>query len=153
MLALWAMFFAAFLAATLIPAKSGAVLIGMLLPKCNPVWLLLRVATTGNVSGSLVNWAIGRLFARPCQSPLAPGIAGPGGARPPLVCAPRVAEAVRVMAADHRRSFSAGFWLAVRAAVARGAGCHAGQGRAPRCFHLAHPAVYLTLKRRAAPTG
>lgn len=62
MTTLTAMFFAAFLAATLIPAQSEAVLVGMLLAKSNPVWLLLLVATTGNVLGSLVNWAIGRFL-------------------------------------------------------------------------------------------
>lgn len=54
-----ALFLAAFAAATLIPAQSEAVLVGMLLAETNPVWLLLLVATTGNVLGSLVNWAIG----------------------------------------------------------------------------------------------
>lgn len=54
-----ALFLAAFAAATLIPAQSEAVLVGMLLAETNPIWLLLLVATTGNVLGSLVNWAIG----------------------------------------------------------------------------------------------
>lgn len=54
-----ALFLAAFAAATLIPAQSEAVLVGMLLAETNPVWLLLLVATTGNVLGSLVNWAVG----------------------------------------------------------------------------------------------
>lgn len=57
-----ALFFAAFAAATLIPAQSEAVLVGMLLAETNPVWLLLLVATTGNVLGSLVNWAIGQFL-------------------------------------------------------------------------------------------
>lgn len=59
MVTLSALFLAAFVAATLIPAQSEAVLVGMLLAETNPVWLLLLVATTGNVLGSLVNWAIG----------------------------------------------------------------------------------------------
>lgn len=54
-----ALFLAAFAAATLILAQSEAVLVGMLLAETNPVWQLLLVATTGNVLGSLVNWAIG----------------------------------------------------------------------------------------------
>ncbi|MDZ4392562.1 YqaA family protein [Cypionkella sp.] len=62
MMTLSAMFFAAFIAATLIPAQSEAVLVGMILEESNPVWLLLLVATTGNVLGSLVNWAIGRFL-------------------------------------------------------------------------------------------
>ncbi|MES2143495.1 MAG: YqaA family protein [Pseudomonadota bacterium] len=57
-----ALFLAAFAAATLIPAQSEAVLVGMILAETNPVWLLLVVATTGNVLGSLVNWAIGWLL-------------------------------------------------------------------------------------------
>lgn len=62
MITLSTMFFAAFIAATLIPAQSEVVLVGMLLAESNPVWLLLLVATTGNVLGSLVNWAIGRFL-------------------------------------------------------------------------------------------
>lgn len=62
MMTLTAMFFAAFIAATLIPAQSEAVLVGMLLAKSNSVWLLLLAAIAGNVLGSLVNWAIGRFL-------------------------------------------------------------------------------------------
>lgn len=57
-----ALFLAAFAAATLIPAQSEAVLAGMLLAASNPVWLLLLVATTGNVLGSLATWALGRFL-------------------------------------------------------------------------------------------
>lgn len=57
-----ALFLAAFAAATLIPAQSETVLVGLLLAESNPVWLLLVVATTGNVLGSLVNWALGRFL-------------------------------------------------------------------------------------------
>ena len=53
------LFLAAFAAATLIPAQSAAVLVAMLVAQTHPVWLLLLVATTGNVLGSLVNWALG----------------------------------------------------------------------------------------------
>ncbi len=70
-----ALFLAAFAAATLIPAQSEAVLVGMLLAEANPVWLLLAVATTGNVLGSLVNWALGRFlqgFAHPGWFPASP---------------------------------------------------------------------------------
>lgn len=54
------LFLAAFAAATLIPAQSEAVLIAMILAASHPVWLLLVVATVGNVLGSIVNWALGR---------------------------------------------------------------------------------------------
>ncbi|MCA0273849.1 MAG: DedA family protein [Proteobacteria bacterium] len=63
-----ALFVAAFAAATLIPAQSEAVLAGMLLAETNPVWILLLVATTGNVLGSLVNWGLGR-FLQGCPPP------------------------------------------------------------------------------------
>lgn len=64
MLSLTGLFLAAFLAATLIPAQSEAVLVTLLLAKAQPVWLLLAVATLGNVLGSLVNWAAGRFLMR-----------------------------------------------------------------------------------------
>ena len=63
MLALFGLFSAAFLAATLIPAQSEVVLVGLLLAERHPVWLLLIVATTANVLGSLVNWILGRYLS------------------------------------------------------------------------------------------
>lgn len=63
MLALGGLFLAAFLAATLIPAQSEAVLVGLILAGGHPVWLLLAVATVGNVLGSVVNWALGRFLS------------------------------------------------------------------------------------------
>ena len=59
MWSLLTLFLAAFAAATLIPAQSEAVLVAMLVAQAHPVWLLLLVATLGNVLGSLVNWALG----------------------------------------------------------------------------------------------
>jgi membrane protein YqaA with SNARE-associated domain len=53
------LFLAAFLAATLLPAQSEAVLVGLLLAGHPPGWLLL-VASAGNVLGSLLNWWLGR---------------------------------------------------------------------------------------------
>ena len=64
MLALLGLFLAAFLAATLISAQSEAVFVALMLADSHPFWLLLAVATTGNVLGALVNWFIGRWFAR-----------------------------------------------------------------------------------------
>jgi membrane protein YqaA with SNARE-associated domain len=53
------LFFAALLAATIIPAQSEAVLVGLLITaKYNP-WLLVAVASAGNVLGSLLNWLLG----------------------------------------------------------------------------------------------
>lgn len=62
-MALGGLFLAAFFAATLIPAQSEAVLLGLILADGHPVWLLLSVATVGNVLGSVVNWALGRFLA------------------------------------------------------------------------------------------
>lgn len=63
MLALSGLFAAALLAATLVPAQSEAVLVGLILAGGHPVWVLLAVATTGNVLGSVINWALGRGLA------------------------------------------------------------------------------------------
>lgn len=56
-LGLW---LAAFGAATLLPLQSEAVLVGLLLNGQHPLWLLLAVATCGNVLGSLLNWWLGQ---------------------------------------------------------------------------------------------
>ncbi len=72
MLALTGLFLAAFIAATLIPAQSEAVLVALLLAGTEPVWLLLSVATVGNVLGAVVNWAIGRFLMRYSDHPRFP---------------------------------------------------------------------------------
>ena len=59
MAALSGLFLAAFVAATLLPAQSEAVLAALVAAGAHPVWLLVIVATVGNVTGSLVNWALG----------------------------------------------------------------------------------------------
>jgi membrane protein YqaA with SNARE-associated domain len=54
------LFVTAFLAATVLPLQSEAALSALLLSgNFSPV-LLLLVASTGNVAGSVVNWALGR---------------------------------------------------------------------------------------------
>ncbi|WP_236614330.1 YqaA family protein [Stutzerimonas azotifigens] len=58
------LFASAFLAATLLPAQSEAVLAALLLGERHAVWLLLLVATVGNTLGAWVNWAIGRGIER-----------------------------------------------------------------------------------------
>ncbi len=63
MLSLLGLFLAAFVAATLIPAQSEAVLVALLLEGGPPV-LLVAVATAGNVLGSLVNWWLGMQVQR-----------------------------------------------------------------------------------------
>jgi membrane protein YqaA with SNARE-associated domain len=64
MVELAGLFLAAFAAATLIPAQSEAVLVALILAANQPVWLLLLVATVGNVLGSTVNWVMGRFLIR-----------------------------------------------------------------------------------------
>ena len=58
------MFFAAFLAATLLPAQSEFVLGGLLVAGKQSAWILITVATIGNTLGSSVNWLLGAFFYR-----------------------------------------------------------------------------------------
>lgn len=58
-----ALFLSAFIAATLLPAASEAVLVGLLVAGQQPVAGLLLAAGIGNVLGSVVNWALGRWIA------------------------------------------------------------------------------------------
>ena len=58
------LFTAAFAAATLLPAQSEAVLVGLLLHGGYGATGLLAVATLGNVLGSVVNWLLGRSIER-----------------------------------------------------------------------------------------
>jgi membrane protein YqaA with SNARE-associated domain len=57
------LFFAAFIAATILPMQSEAALIGLLLSGYSP-WLLLAVASAGNVMGAVINWLLGRGIER-----------------------------------------------------------------------------------------
>lgn len=57
------LFAAAFLAATLLPAQSEALVAGLLLADYTP-WLVLAVASVGNVLGSVLNWLLGRGIER-----------------------------------------------------------------------------------------
>lgn len=57
------LFVAALIAATLFPGQSEAVLIGLLLADHSP-WLLLAVASVGNILGSVCNWGLGRGIER-----------------------------------------------------------------------------------------
>ena len=58
------LFLAALVAATVLPAQSEAVLVGLLLSDLYSPWLLVTVASVGNVLGSVVNWALGRGIER-----------------------------------------------------------------------------------------
>ncbi len=58
-MALTGLFLAAFLAATILPAQSELVFAAMQAQGVAPVWLLIVVATAGNVLGACVTYAMG----------------------------------------------------------------------------------------------
>ena len=58
------LFLTAFVAATILPMQSEAALVRLLLLDAQPVWLLVTVASMGNVLGSAVNWLLGRFIER-----------------------------------------------------------------------------------------
>nr|WP_245215773.1 YqaA family protein [Pararoseomonas baculiformis] len=58
------MFAAAFVAATLLPAQSEAVLVGLLLIGEFSPTLLVLVASVGNVGGAVLNWLLGLYIER-----------------------------------------------------------------------------------------
>lgn len=57
------LFLSAFLAATILPMQSEAVLVGLLLTGHSPL-TVVAVASTGNILGSIVNWLLGRGIER-----------------------------------------------------------------------------------------
>lgn len=54
------LFAAAFVAATILPMQSEALLAGLLLTHSYPAFALIAVASVGNILGSVVNWLLGR---------------------------------------------------------------------------------------------
>lgn len=58
------LFLAALVAATILPAQSEALLVGLLLGGEHPAALLVLVASLGNVAGSAANWWLGRSLER-----------------------------------------------------------------------------------------
>ncbi|MEQ8283567.1 MAG: YqaA family protein [Parvibaculum sp.] len=56
------LFLSAFVAATLLPMQSEAVLVGLLMTETYPAWTLVAVASAGNILGATVNWGLGRAF-------------------------------------------------------------------------------------------
>ena len=58
------LFASAFLAGSILPAQSEAVLAAMLLAGGQPAWVLVLVATFGNVGGAVLNYALGRSAER-----------------------------------------------------------------------------------------
>jgi membrane protein YqaA with SNARE-associated domain len=58
--ALAGLFFTAFFAATVLPAQSELLLAGLHLTSTYNKYVLVAVATVGNVLGSVINWVLGR---------------------------------------------------------------------------------------------
>lgn len=58
------LFLAALAAATVLPLQSEAALAALVVTGAYPVWLLLTVASLGNVLGAVINWLIGRGIER-----------------------------------------------------------------------------------------
>ncbi len=58
------LFAAAFGAATLLPLQSEAVLLGMSLQAHYPTYILVAVASVGNILGSCLNWYLGQYLVR-----------------------------------------------------------------------------------------
>lgn len=54
------LFLAALLAATILPAQSEALLAALIAGGGHPVWLLIAVASAGNILGAVINWGLGR---------------------------------------------------------------------------------------------
>ncbi len=58
------LFLTAFAAASLLPLQSEAMLLALLSFGDHTPWLLIAVATAGNVLGSVLNWWLGRYIER-----------------------------------------------------------------------------------------
>jgi len=58
------LFFTALAAATILSMQSEAVLVGLFLADLYPPWLLITVASIGNVLGAVLNWLLGRGIER-----------------------------------------------------------------------------------------
>jgi membrane protein YqaA with SNARE-associated domain len=58
-MSLFLLFLSAFGAATLLPLQSEAVLLGLLTQHSHTAWVLIAVASVGNILGSCVNWYLG----------------------------------------------------------------------------------------------
>ena len=66
---------ASFIAASLLPLQSEALLIALVLSRDYPTWLLVTVASCGNICGSLFTYGLGRyllLYANRRWFPLTP---------------------------------------------------------------------------------
>lgn len=66
---LWALFAASFLAATLLPGGSEAVLYGVLKLHPDRYWPVLGVATLGNTLGGMSSYLLGRIIPQKQELP------------------------------------------------------------------------------------
>ena len=64
---IWSLFFSSFLAATLLPGGSEAVLFGVLKGYPETLWIALFVATVGNTLGGMVSFGMGWLLPQTQQ--------------------------------------------------------------------------------------
>jgi membrane protein YqaA with SNARE-associated domain len=64
MIELIALFLSAFLAATILPASSEIILTSLNIQNNHNQYLLVAIATIGNVLGSVVNWFMGYYFIK-----------------------------------------------------------------------------------------
>ncbi len=66
------LFVTSFLAATILPMSSEAVLAGLLAASSEPWIVLIAIASAGNILGSLTNWGVGRGLALAREHPRFP---------------------------------------------------------------------------------
>lgn len=71
---LWALFWSSFLAATLLPGGSEAVLFAVLKLHPGQVWPALGVATLGNTLGGMSSYLIGRIIPQKKELPGLPAV-------------------------------------------------------------------------------
>ena len=64
MIAYIGLFISAFVAATVLPMQSEAVLLGLLMAGSHQISVLVIVATIGNVLGAVINWYLGRYLLK-----------------------------------------------------------------------------------------
>ena len=60
LLSLSSLFLMAFLAATILPLSSEALMVGLIQSQPEWIWGFVLVASLGNILGSIVNWILGR---------------------------------------------------------------------------------------------
>lgn len=63
--ALWGLFVASFVGATLLPGGSEILLYNVVMASPQRLWLALAMATAGNTLGAIVTYWLGRLAPRP----------------------------------------------------------------------------------------